>query len=576
MKPFLIAGRWCWLTLLLLLAGPRGFAQAPVWQGLITANNFGAIWANATAVDASGNVYITGGFYSTAYFGTTLLTSVGANDIFVAKWSPATGRFLWAIAVGSNRDDEGTALVVQGSSVYLAGNLQGGSAVFGSSTVVNTGGGLDGEVFVAKLVDAGTSAAFVWGRAVAYGTSATALAVSGTELYVAGTLTMPTTFGSTVLTPIGGYDIFVARLHDAGTSASYAWAQRLGTADYEGATAIAVNGPNVYIAGRFTGPALTLGTTTLTNQFPGPYDRYSTADLFVAKLTDTGAGAAVVWAQAAGGISTEEATALAVSGPNVYLLGRFRSATASFGPFSVVSPNPATTYSFDVFLAKLTDTGAAGTYGWAQSVGSGNYNDYASNLRAVGNSVYLAGYFDSDTVRFGALRMARVDPSQAGFTGYVARLLDAGSTSSFAWAVSNTSGSFCAALDLAVTPTAVYVAGSAGQYTTFGNQVVLSAGSNAFSAILTNPVLGVAAGTVPLAGFTVAPNPARGTATVQLPALPGAATLTVLDALGRTVRTQSAVSNARAELDLAGLPAGLYVVRVAAGSSSATRRLVVE
>jgi hypothetical protein len=54
------------------------------------------------------------------------------------------------------------------------------------------------------------------------------------------------------------------------------------------------------------------------------------------------------------------------------------------------------------------------------------------------------------------------------------------------------------------------------------------------------------------------------------------ATLTLLDAMGRTVRTQAAATNARTELDLAGLPAGLYAVRVQPGGSTATRRLVVE
>ena len=74
------------------------------------------------------------------------------------------------------------------------------------------------------------------------------------------------------------------------------------------------------------------------------------------------------------------------------------------------------------------------------------------------------------------------------------------------------------------------------------------------------------------------PNPAHGTATIQLPAIPGAPTapLTLLDALGRTLRTQTVSTNARAELDLTGLAPGLYAVRVQAGAATAMRRLVVE
>jgi hypothetical protein len=74
------------------------------------------------------------------------------------------------------------------------------------------------------------------------------------------------------------------------------------------------------------------------------------------------------------------------------------------------------------------------------------------------------------------------------------------------------------------------------------------------------------------------PNPAHGRATVQLPAIPGAATatLTILDALGRTLRTQTTATSANAELDLRGFAPGLYAVRLAAGTGSVMQRLVVE
>ncbi|GAB3581251.1 fibronectin type III domain-containing protein [Hymenobacter daeguensis] len=78
------------------------------------------------------------------------------------------------------------------------------------------------------------------------------------------------------------------------------------------------------------------------------------------------------------------------------------------------------------------------------------------------------------------------------------------------------------------------------------------------------------------------PNPAHHTASVVLPAVPGAARaqLTLLNALGQAVRTQAVLltraSETRVQLDLAGLAPGLYSVRVAAGGQSASQRLVVE
>mgnify|MGYP002780327136 FL=1 len=71
--------------------------------------------------------------------------------------------------------------------------------------------------------------------------------------------------------------------------------------------------------------------------------------------------------------------------------------------------------------------------------------------------------------------------------------------------------------------------------------------------------------------LTVWPNPATARAQVRLSA--EARALTLVDALGRTVRVQTlAAGQTDATLDLAGLPAGVYTVRAGA----ATTRLVVE
>ncbi|MDO7874556.1 choice-of-anchor D domain-containing protein [Hymenobacter sp. ASUV-10] len=76
-------------------------------------------------------------------------------------------------------------------------------------------------------------------------------------------------------------------------------------------------------------------------------------------------------------------------------------------------------------------------------------------------------------------------------------------------------------------------------------------------------------------GFGLFPNPAHHAATVLLPAGLGAARLTLLNALGQTVRSV-AVSGQQVALDLRGLAPGVYAVQLAAGGQRATRRLVVE
>ncbi|WP_201982344.1 T9SS type A sorting domain-containing protein [Hymenobacter rubidus] len=87
-----------------------------------------------------------------------------------------------------------------------------------------------------------------------------------------------------------------------------------------------------------------------------------------------------------------------------------------------------------------------------------------------------------------------------------------------------------------------------------------------------------------LAGqLTLYPNPASGTATLTLAGTAGqpAATVQVLDALGRVVRPVQplvwAAATATAHLNVAGLPPGVYVVRVrVSNAGSFTRKLVVQ
>ncbi|MGI4833072.1 MAG: choice-of-anchor J domain-containing protein [Janthinobacterium lividum] len=80
------------------------------------------------------------------------------------------------------------------------------------------------------------------------------------------------------------------------------------------------------------------------------------------------------------------------------------------------------------------------------------------------------------------------------------------------------------------------------------------------------------------AALALYPNPTHERqATLLLPAGTAAGQVQVLDALGRLVRQQAlGAGNPVVTLQLAGLPAGVYLVRVQAGSEQVTRRLTLE
>jgi hypothetical protein len=80
-------------------------------------------------------------------------------------------------------------------------------------------------------------------------------------------------------------------------------------------------------------------------------------------------------------------------------------------------------------------------------------------------------------------------------------------------------------------------------------------------------------------GLEIYPNPASETVRLRLPGVTNAlaTTIEVLDALGRPVRSRTATLSASdvAQVDLRGLPAGLYAVRVSTGTVQYTGRVVV-
>ncbi|GAA3922612.1 T9SS type A sorting domain-containing protein [Hymenobacter algoricola] len=532
-----------------------------------------------SAADANGNVYLTGSFTGTATFGSFSLTSAGDQDVFVAKWNPTTQSFLWAQRAGGAGYDAATTIAVWGNSIYIGGSFRSAPAAFGSLTVSNAGFLNTSDMFVAKLTDAGSSASFSWvQRAGGMGEDrGQALAVSGTGLYVTGVFEgSAVAFGSTSLSSNGISDIFIAKLTDAGTSAGFVWAQRMGGTSFDTPNAVVVNGADVYVAGSVTG-------TVTFNSVPQTGTPFGDSgggggnggEGFVVKLTDGGTAGSYTWIQRARGqgYASVEVSALAVEGTNVYLGGRY-FITGATGPSvtfgSITLSYPAGSSNFgDIFLAKILDAGATSSFIWAQQAQSQDSFNSINSLRVSGTSLYIAGSFSRLTGAFGNFGLS----SAGGRDVFVAKLTDTGTAAGPGWAQRAGGPDDDVANDLALTGSSLQVVGLASAPASFGSQVLSHPLRNVpfgFMASLTDPTITAAAAAVEAEKLALYPNPAR--TTVQVAAATATTTLTLLDALGRPVRTATG-----SMLSVQGVAAGLYVVRAATpGQPARMARLVVE
>jgi len=128
-------------------------------------NNGNYLWAKnigstlddfgySLAVDAVGNVYITGEFQGTADFdpgtGTANLTTNGSYDIYIAKYDN-NGNYLWANKIGGTSSDAGNSITIDGSgNIYITGGFYGTTDFDpGAGTANLTSSGVS-DIFFAK------------------------------------------------------------------------------------------------------------------------------------------------------------------------------------------------------------------------------------------------------------------------------------------------------------------------------------------------------------------------------------------------------------------------------------------
>ena len=357
----------------------------------------------AVAVDASGNVYVTGETQGGAAFPVTAgpdLTGNGGADAFIAKIPESGTGLVYCGYIGGSANEYGNCIAVDtAGNAYVAGGTNSSETTFPVTggpdlTHGSGGGGLDG--FIAKVNPEGTAlvyCGYIGGNKLDIA-NGIAIDASG-RAYVAGYTygsDFPVLVGPDLSFNGGESDAFIARISASGTAFEYCG--YIGGSGDDNAEAIAIDASgNAYVAGG-----------TASADFPAAVGPDLTpdgdSDAWVAKVNPS--GTIIERCGFIGGSAYDTARAIAIDPSGaVYVAGDTGSTETSFPVTGGPDPtyNGGTSiYGGDLFVAKIDPSGAGLVY--CGYVG-GSGNDWVSGIAVDGaGRAFVCGTTDSPEASF--------------------------------------------------------------------------------------------------------------------------------------------------------------------------------
>jgi len=366
---------------------------------LIWAKRFGGTSndrGTSVATDKTGNVFLTGYFYSpTIIFGTDTLKNAGnVGDIFIVKFD-GLGNILWAKREGGVGLEIPHSIHIDGTNnIVVAGRFSSNSITFGTTTLLQAG---SMDVFIVKYNPAGD---ILWAKGAGGGSNDEGYSLSSDpsgNIYLAGYFTQPANFGTIKLTSAGQADMFLAKYDPSG---NVLWAKGAGGKGDDRSTGLQTDASgNSYITGFYTGDSISFGQILIPND--------SVDNSFIAKYDTDGK---VIWAKGIGGDC--EATDLALINNNVYVCGSFNASTLKYGSSTLVLSG-----SSDFFLLNCDTNGIPK---WAIKQTSDGKSGETARSVATDNSgnVIITGFFSSEPLTFGTTGLN----SERGFNMFIAKL----------------------------------------------------------------------------------------------------------------------------------------------------------
>jgi hypothetical protein len=440
------------------------------------ANDSGA----AVAVDATGAAYVTGDTDSPDFpttpgaFDITFNEGpIHSSDAFVTKVNAAGSGLAYSTFLGGTYSDFGIGIAVDAAgAAYVSGTT--GSSDFPTTpgafdtTFNGNGTSVFGEVFVAKLISAGSGLVYSTYLGGTDGDSCAGVAVDAAgAAYVTGKTTspdFPTTPGAFDTTYAGGFgsDAFVTKVNAAGSGLVYS--TFLGGTDNDNGADIAVDGSGrACVTGAVVASSISSGSNFPTT--PGAFDTTFNhgfgggSDAFVTKLSVAGSG--LVYSTFLGGSGTDSGAAIAVDATGAaYVTGATGSSNfpTTAGAFDTTFNGIGASDS-DTFVTKVGVSGSALGYstflGGVFTIGSGS-EGLAIAVDASG-AAYVTGQTTSPD--FPTTPGAFDTTFDGGIDVFVTKLSSSGSGLVYSTYIGGTGGDYCYGVAVDATG-AAYVTGS--------------------------------------------------------------------------------------------------------------------
>jgi hypothetical protein len=206
--------------------------------------------AKAIAVDANGNLAVTGSMTAVLDLGCgTMVSGNPSQDVYVGKLT-ANGACVWSKFFGGNDQiDEGSAIAFDASGDVVVTGIFRGNIDLGNGLLQ---GGVDGDGFLVKY--AAATGAALWSRRLGSdlgGGAGLGVATDANKnVTVTGIFTKTVNLGGTDLVSAGDTDIFVAKYAASG---AHTWSKRYGAALPDRGRGAAVDAAgNIVVTGYFS------------------------------------------------------------------------------------------------------------------------------------------------------------------------------------------------------------------------------------------------------------------------------------------------------------------------------------